>query len=52
MKLGCDDLASLRLDSLDSLLSLVIDHSLLLEVFDLEPVSAVHMSNRVHSAAL
>ena len=36
-------LASLRLYFLDRLLSLVVDHSLLLEVFHLQPVSMVHM---------
>jgi hypothetical protein len=37
------DLAALRLDPLDRLLSLVIDHSLFLKVLDLGLVSAARM---------
>lgn len=38
-------LASLRLYFLDRLFPLVVDHSLLLEVLHLQPVSIVHMSD-------
>jgi hypothetical protein len=46
-QLRSDNLSSLRFYPLDRLLSLVIDHSLLLKVLNLELVSGIHTSENL-----